>query len=68
MATGHEPTTVPAVLAHDGVPDAVIVSYVAVDRPVYVVLTTPTAAGSGPLQAVADVLRQTMDTTDVIVR
>ena len=52
----------------DGVPDAVIVSYVAVDRPVYVVLTTPTAAGSGPLQAVADVLRQTMDTTDVIVR
>lgn len=52
----------------DGAPDAVIVSYVAVDRPVYVVLTTPTAAGSGPLQAVADVLRQTMDTTDVVVR
>ena len=45
-----------------------IVSYVAVDRPVYVVLTTPTAAGSGPLQAVADVLRQTMDATDVVVR
>ena len=52
----------------DGVPDAMIVSYVAVDRPVYVVLTTPTAAGSGPLQAVADVLRQTMDATDVVVR
>ncbi len=52
----------------DGVPDPVIVSYVAVDRPVYVVLTTPTSAGSGPLQAVADVLRQTMDATDVVVR
>ena len=43
----------------DGVPDPVIVSYVAVDRPVYVVLTAPTGAGSGPLQAVADVVRQT---------
>jgi Protein of unknown function (DUF3515) len=52
----------------DGVPDPVIVSYVAVDRPVYVVLTAPTAAGSGPLQAVADVVRQTMDATDVAVR
>lgn len=52
----------------DGVPDPVIVSYVAVDRPVYVVLTAPTAAGTGPLQTVADVLRQTMDATDVVVR
>jgi hypothetical protein len=52
----------------DGVPDPVIVSYVAVDRPVYVVLTTPTSAGSGPLQAVADVVRQTMHATDVVVR
>jgi hypothetical protein len=39
----------------DGVPDRVIVTYVAVDRPVYVVLTAPADAGSGPLQAVADV-------------
>lgn len=52
----------------DGVPDPVIVSYVAVDRPVYVVLTAPTDAGSGPLQAVADVVRQTLDATDVVVR
>lgn len=51
----------------DGVPDPVIVSYVAVDRPVYVMLTAPTAAGSGPLQTVADVLRQTMDAADVVV-
>jgi len=52
----------------DGLPDPVIVSYVAVDRPVYVVLTAPTGAGSGPLQAVADVLRQTLTATEVAVR
>lgn len=52
----------------DGVPDPVIVSYVAVDRPVYVVLTAPTDAGSGPLQAVADVVRQTLPATGVAVR
>jgi hypothetical protein len=52
----------------DGVPDPVIVSYVAVDRPVYVVLTTPTDAGSGPLQAVADVVRQTLPVAGVAVR
>jgi len=52
----------------DGVPDPVIVSYVAVDRPVYVVLTAPTDAGSGPLQAVADVVRQTLTATAVTVR
>ena len=52
----------------DGLPDPVIVSYVAVDRPVYVVLTAPTGAGSGPLQAVADVVRQTLTATEVAVR
>ena len=52
----------------DGVPDPVIVSYVAVDRPVYVVLTAPTDAGSGPLQAVADAVRQTLTATEVAVR
>jgi hypothetical protein len=52
----------------DGVPDPVIVSYVAVDRPVYVVLTTPTEAGSGPLQAVADAVRATLPATGVAVR
>ena len=51
----------------DGVPDPVIVTYVAVDRPVYVVLA-PTGAGSGPLQAVADVVRQTLTATEVAVR
>ena len=52
----------------DGVPDPVIVSYVAVDRPVYVVLTAPTGAGTGPLQAVADVVRQSLSATEVAVR
>ena len=52
----------------DGIRDPVIVSYVAVDRPVYVVLTTPTAAGSGPLQQVSDVIRTTLPATPVAVR
>lgn len=52
----------------DGVPDPVIVTYVAVDRPVYVVLTVPTAAGSGPLQQVSDVVRTTLQATPVAVR
>ncbi len=52
----------------DGMPDPVIVSYVAVDRPVYVVLTTPTDAGSGPLQAVADAVRTTLPAAPVAVR
>jgi hypothetical protein len=52
----------------DGVPDPMIVSYVAVDRPVYVVLTAPTDAGTGPLQAVADVVRQSLSATEVAVR
>jgi hypothetical protein len=52
----------------DGVPDPVIVSYVAVDRPVYVALTAPTGSGSGPLQAVADVVRQTLPAVEVAVR
>lgn len=52
----------------DGVPDPVVVSYVAVDRPVYVVLTTPTGAGSGPLQAVSGVVRDTLPAVPVAVR
>lgn len=35
-------------------------SWVAVDRPVYVVLTLPPQAGSGPLQQVAEVIAQTL--------
>lgn len=52
----------------DGVPDPVVVTYVAVDRPVYVVLTAPLDAGSGPLQTVSDVVRETLPATDVAVR
>ncbi len=52
----------------DGVPNPVLVSYVAVDRPVYVVLTAPTDTGSGPLQAVADAVRTTLPATPVAVR
>lgn len=52
----------------DGVPNPVVVSYVAVDRPVYVVLTTPTAVGNGPLQQLSDVVRTTLETTPVTVR
>jgi hypothetical protein len=52
----------------DGVPDPVVVSYVAVDRPVYVVLTVPTDAGSGPLQTVADAVRATLPAAPVAVR
>jgi hypothetical protein len=52
----------------DGVPEPVVATYVAVDRPVYVVLTTPVDAGSGPLQAVSDVVRDTLSATPVAVR
>lgn len=52
----------------DGVPDPVVVTYVAVDRPVYVVLTAPVDAGSGPLQTVSDVVRDTLPAVPVAVR
>jgi Protein of unknown function (DUF3515) len=52
----------------DGIPDPVVVTYVAVDRPVYVALTTPTAAGSGPVQQVSDLIRTTLPATPVAVR
>jgi uncharacterized protein DUF3515 len=52
----------------DGLPDPVQVSYIAVDRPVYVALTTPVDAGSGPLQEVSDVVRATLPATEVAVR
>ena len=52
----------------DGVPDPVVVSYVAVDRPVYPVVTTPVAAGSGPLQQLSDVIGRSLPTTPVRVR
>ncbi len=45
-----------------------LITYVAVDRPVYVILTAPTAAGSGPIQAVSDAVRGTLPATAVAVR
>lgn len=56
---------------HDGVPDPgnnTVVTYVAVDRPVYVVLTTPTDAGTGPLQVVSEAVRAALPATPVAVR
>jgi Protein of unknown function (DUF3515) len=53
---------------NDGRPDPVVISWVAVDRPVYVVLTVPPDAGSGPLQAVADAVRTTLPAAPVAVR
>jgi hypothetical protein len=52
----------------DGLPEPVQVSYIAVDRPVYVALTMPVDAGSGPLQQVSDVVRTTLPATQVAVR
>jgi hypothetical protein len=49
----------------DGLPEPVQVSYIAVDRPVYVAVTSPVDAGSGPLQAVSDVVRTTLPVTPV---
>jgi Protein of unknown function (DUF3515) len=53
---------------NDGRPNPVVISWVAVDRPVYVVLTVPPDVGSGPLQAVADTIRETLATQQVAVR
>jgi hypothetical protein len=52
----------------DGAPDPQVLTYVAVDRPVYVALTLPTAVGSGPVQAVSDAVRTTLSAAAVVVR
>lgn len=52
----------------DGVPDPVVVTYVAVDRPVYLVLTVPTGAGSGPLQTVSGAVGDVLPAVPVAVR
>jgi hypothetical protein len=52
----------------DGVPDPVVITYVAVDRAVYAVVTVPTSTGSGPLQQLSDVIRETLPATTVQVR
>ncbi|MDN5858054.1 MAG: DUF3515 domain-containing protein [Pseudonocardia sp.] len=52
----------------DGVPDPVIRTHVAVDRPVFIAVTVPVAAGSGPLQQVSDVVREKLPARPVPVR
>jgi Protein of unknown function (DUF3515) len=52
----------------DGLPQPVQVSYIAVDRPVYLALTIPVDAGSAPLQQLSDVIRETLPATAVAVR
>ncbi|AEA26939.1 hypothetical protein Psed_4793 [Pseudonocardia dioxanivorans CB1190] len=52
----------------DDVPDPVQSSWVAVDRPTYVAVTTPATAGSGPLQAISDAITATMPATPIAVR
>jgi hypothetical protein len=52
----------------DNAPDPALTTYVAVDRPVYVALTVPTTAGSGPLQAVSDAVASTLPKGPVVVR
>jgi Protein of unknown function (DUF3515) len=52
----------------DGAPSPQLVTYVAVDRPVYVALTLQAGVGSGPLQAVSDTVRTTLAASPVVVR
>lgn len=52
----------------DGLPEPVTTTYVAVDRPAYVALTAPAAAGSGVLQQVSDTIRATLPARAVAVR
>ncbi len=52
----------------DGVPNPTVITYVAVDRPVFVAVTTPTGLGNGPLQTISGVLGDTLPETPVPVR
>jgi Protein of unknown function (DUF3515) len=52
----------------DPVAQPEIITYVTVDRPVYVVFTAPSGAGSGPIQAVSDAVRTTLPATAIAVR
>jgi Protein of unknown function (DUF3515) len=52
----------------DGAPSPQLLTYVAVDRPVYVALTVPAGVGSAPLQAVSDSVRTTLQAAPVVVR
>lgn len=52
----------------DGLPQPQMVTYVAVDRPVYVALTTPTDLGTGPIQQVSAAVSATLPATAVSTR
>ncbi len=52
----------------DGQPTPQLLTYVAVDRPVYVALTEPAVVGGAPLQAVSDTVRTTLPAAPVVVR
>ena len=52
----------------DDAPNPEVVTYVAVDRPVYVVVTEPVDSGSGPLQQLSDVIRGALPAVPVRVR
>lgn len=52
----------------DTAPDPEQSSYVAVDRAVYVAVTTPTTAGSGPLQAVSGAIGASLPPAPIVVR
>jgi hypothetical protein len=49
----------------DGLPQPEQVSYIAVDRPVYLALTMPVDIGSGPLQQLSDIVRTTLPVTPI---
>ena len=55
-------------LSLDDGPPPNVLTYVAVDRPVFVALTLPIGVGSGPVQRVSDVLRTQLPATPVAVR
>lgn len=52
----------------DGLPQPQLVTYVAVDRPVYVALTTPTGLGTGPIQRVSETVAATLPAREVETR
>ncbi|SDG70101.1 DUF3515 domain-containing protein [Pseudonocardia oroxyli] len=52
----------------DGTPEPSLVTYVAVDRGVYVALTTPTQGGSAPVQTISNAITQTLPERPVQVR
>ena len=52
----------------DGAPDPSLVTYIAVDRGVYIALTSPTQIGTGPVQGVSDAITKAIPRQPVTVR